>query len=166
MNVLLSIIIIAGTTYIGIGLNNYYLQRERFFSEAQLFCGRLINDINFSHNVLKIIIEDCINNYKSFLRVCLSRYLKKLRDYGEISVAALKDCIQNKILKEDEFEIVLQLLCCLGKSDAEGQIKDITGFKNALNAYLSAAESDRKKYGGLYAKLGFFAGLTLSIILW
>jgi stage III sporulation protein AB len=166
MNVLLSIIIIAGTTYIGIGLNNYYLQRERFFSEAQLLCDRLINDINFSHNVLKIVVEDCIDNYKSFLRVCLSRYLEKLKDYGDTGVGALRECIQNKILKDDEFELVLQLLSCLGKSDAEGQIKDITGFKFALSTYLSEAQTDKKRYGGLYGKLGFFMGLTLSIILW
>lgn len=162
MKTVFIIFVVFGVSYVGYALSNYYKKRQRILSDAVLFCGCLISDIDFLHMPLKKIISARSGQFYPEFEKILSEYFKKLQR-GEIT--DFKDCVQSLYLKKCESESLNSLFCELGKTDSDTQITTITNFKNIFENYSKDATDESKKYAPLCLKLGFLTGLAIAVIL-
>lgn len=145
------LIMFAGVSYIGIELGSNYSKKEKFFSELNMFCNMLINNIKFNKNKISVVINDNINNYSSDLKEYLSCFLNdKLNDLSFINK------YQNQKIRE--------FFLGLGSFDTSNEINYINNYKILFEEFLSNSKEENKKYGALYSKLGIMVGLILVIL--
>jgi stage III sporulation protein AB len=157
--------VLIGATYVGYKLSRRYAERERFFLELVLLCDRLTAEIRFSHSVLREALERAAADCKSGLSAVLETYGALLASFSDTGPAELRAHIPEGRLKPQEYDLLLQFLGNLGKADAETELVGITGFRAAFEGFHTSALAEKKRYGGLYTKLGFLAGLIVSVLL-
>lgn len=68
-------------------------------------------------------------------------------------------------LKSREKEIADDFLRTLGTTDTEGQIKNITLYKSALENVLTEAREEKSKLSRLYVSLFFLGGLFTVVLI-
>jgi len=151
MNVVLGLILLCLSTFVGVKLANKYTIKKEYYNDFCAFNKKLKNEISFSLKPLNIIIEE-FDNGKLFFK-CLENNYK----YGEIPNSLNLDTY--------EIEFLSNYLNVIGKSDRESQINFIDGTMDLINEKLKSAEDDEKKYKKLYVKLGFLFGLLIFIVL-
>ncbi len=155
INLVLSILIIACSSYIGWGIQNYYKNRISFYNNLDNFLHYLINNINF--------YKDCVNkilvNYLSATND--SKYLKNII----IDFMDGKNDFDSIVVKKDEKQLLTNIFNHLGKSDSENQIAGLTNFSTQVQFVLKKCREDYEKVGKITTKLGFLFGLALAICL-
>ncbi len=152
ISILLSILIVACSTYIGWGISNYYKKRVIFFKDVNDLLNFLINNINF--------LKDSIN-------VILLNFVKQQQPSVAL-IEIINDYISNKkqyyiLLKKEEVYIINNIFNHLGKSDSENQIAGLKNFTFQINNVIEKCEADYNKIGRISTKLGFLFGITLAI---
>lgn len=134
------------------------------FKDCHNFSSKLVVEINFAKNNLKEIIKSSIGNYGGEFKRILQRFLNYLG--SDAKVFTKEELFEkNTFLSAEEMQTIFLFFKGLGRYDAENQIKEIEEFKLKFDEMRLQANSDNKKYGGLYVKLGLMFGIMLAILL-
>ena len=145
LKILLIMGLMGGGGYIGRRMSRVYIGRERYFSELALFCGYLISEISFVQLSLASILEKYRDIFKSRLSFHLGRAAGVLSENLPLNTENLRAAIPKPPLKDNEYDIFIQLLDTLGKSDSDTQINAIKNFQASFAAFLEDAQLDKKK---------------------
>lgn len=149
LKVLLAVLIVAFCTYLGYFLSEKYRRRKSYMAQLSAFNERFINELSYARRPLKEFFEGY--EYKGDFK-------KSLADYSSSApVGGLA------FLTRDEKNYVCGYFAMLGKGDAYAQSGYFAAQKDALAAYKAESEADAKKYGELYMKMGFLAGLAAVV---
>ena len=157
---LLGITMVAFTTFCGYLLSKKYRKRMLFFQELQVFNERFLSEIAYARRPIK-------------------DFVSKYTFYGEFSnlLADFFACIDDgapfcgddlqgyTFLKEDEKRFLEEYFRMLGRGDSASQNAYFSSVKATLSSYKNTAETDGKKYGDLYIKIGFLCGLLILILI-
>lgn len=165
MQLVLSLILLSACSYLGYSLGKFYQIREQFLVDLISFCNTLKSEISFSKNGLVETIKQKQNAYRSSFAKVLKSYVKCLEEGNFIDLNILSHYIETVYLNDDELQELLRLFDGLGKSDVIHQIELLDQFIIVFSHYLKVAQEEKKKYAGLFSKLGFLTGIFLVVIL-
>ena len=65
----------------------------------------------------------------------------------------------------DDIQVINEFSYMLGKSDIEGQLRNIDMTISRLKSQLIRAENEEKKYSKMYRNVGILGGMGLAVIL-
>lgn len=123
-----------------------------YLSQLVGLCDKLYQDIDFRNEPVPVLLNE-------FKCTCSKRLSDRIDMYLSGSYNA-KGKLSAKALTVDSF------FGELGKTDREGQVSMIKGYRQKFNNYYAEAEKKHKTYSSLYIKLGFLAGLAVGILIW
>lgn len=151
LKVICGMCIVAFCSYIGYFAAEKYRRRKSFFVQLSEFNERFISELEFG-------------------RRPLSEFIGAYEYKGDFAVF-IKGCLDGKIscgysfLSADEKNFVNGYFSMLGKGDAHSQSSFFTSVGAGVKKYREVSEADAKKYGDLYVKLGFLAGLAIVVVI-
>ena len=155
LNIVISILIVLCTTYIGWGISNYYKQRIKFYKELNDLINYLINNINFYKDSINLILNKFIIEHKPNLTLTkiINSYMNNSTNFNDI------------IIKNDEVSMINNIFLHLGKSDSENQIIELKNYSLQVCDVIKNCENDFNKIGRISLKLGILFGLALAVCL-
>lgn len=165
MQLVLSLILLTSCSYLGYSLGKFYHIREQFLVDLISFCNALKSEISFSKNGLVETIKNRQSSYRFAFNKVLKGYVKCLEEGAYININLLNHYIDTVYLNEDELQELFRLFDGLGKSDVFHQVELLDQFILVFSHYLKVAQEEKKKYAGLFSKLGFLTGIFLVVIL-
>lgn len=115
------------------------------------FNERFISELSFARRPLKEFFAEY--EYKG-------DFLTLLNSYAEAGF----NC-SFSFLSPDDINFVSGYFSRLGKGDAYEQSGYFAAQRDSLASLKTESENDEKKYGGLYIKLGFLAGLAIAVVI-
>lgn len=165
MNIVMYVAIICCTSYIGFGLADYYVKREKFFYELTVFCERLKTDISFLLMPLKEILQRVETEYSSVL-VNIAGIVREEIELGTaITADKLYQRFASKYISEDERVIISSFFSILGKSDSKTQLDNIAGFHERFAAAEQSCKAEKLRLAPMCRKLGFLFGIVICLFI-
>lgn len=166
MIIFLYIIIISSCSYIGFGIADYYIKREKIFFEMSRFCEKLKADISFLLMPLEEILETAQEEYNTPVMTEMINICKNYIKQGtSLNSKLLQTSFKSRYIVTEEKTLICNFFSMLGKSDEKTQIENIQNynlrFKNAENI----CQKERKKYSPMSKKLGFLFGITICLFM-
>lgn len=155
ISLILSVLVIACSSYIGWGIQNYYKNRINFYDNLDNFLHYLINNINFYKDSINKILENYLSttNDSKYLKNIITAFMNGKSEFDSI------------VVKKEERQLLANIFNHLGKSDSENQIAGLTNFSTQVQFVLKKCREDYEKVGKIATKLGFLFGLALAICL-
>ena len=132
-------------------------KRAEYFESLLRLVNVIISEVKFRKSSTKKILSDFCETDNSYLKENLKEYIN-CEDFSTLKLS-------KNILNNEEIHNVKSLLLSLGTTDGNTQIFELENYKLKISDTYKTAEEKKKKLGGLYIKLGFFAGHTLGIII-
>lgn len=77
----------------------------------------------------------------------------------------IEDNIKTCDFSFEDIQVINEFSYMLGKSDLEGQLRNIDMTLSRLKSQLIRAESEEKKYSKMYRNVGILGGMGLAVIL-
>lgn len=145
------LIMLIGPTYVGFEVALNYSKKEKFFSELNLFCNMLSNNIKFNKNKIKTVIFDNLDNYSNDLKDCLKNYIENKKLYVDF-------------LNKYQNTKVSEFFNGLGNFDSNSEISYIENYKLLFQEFGNKCKEDNKRYGSMCSKIGVIVGLVLVIL--
>lgn len=96
---------------------------------------------------------------------CCSLYLYEENSLNESWHAAVKEWAETGPLKNQEIEVLNDLMLGLGRSDTDGQSKILEPSIIRLQAIRDKAVATEQKQGKMYKSLGMAVGLVIVILI-
>ena len=162
MKIVLLILFIVCSTYIGYCFSRKYKQRADFFQAIIMLCQKFELEINYSRDRVKNILLNLDEKHKKKLFGVDKNYILYLEQKEDLTKNLLFK--EFKHLKEDEKDLLIMFFKSLGRSDVDSQSREINNFQDRFESISKSAIADNKKYGALSIKLGFIAGLFLVVL--
>lgn len=153
---IVALCIVAGTMT-GTVFSKKLGKRSEYLESLLNLINVIISEIKFRKSVTKNILSEFCSADSSLLTNHLNEYIN-CEDYSGFELS-------KSILSKEETEEVKKLLLSLGTADSKTQIFELENYKLKFTDMYKTADEKKKKFGGLYIKLGFFAGLTLGVII-
>ena len=144
-------------------LSQRYKKRKNFWNSLIMLSDKLVVDISFSRAKLAGVVQSFDKTYAKNLFGIRENYLAFLASKDELSKEKL--FAKNTPANGEEKDFIFLFFKCLGRLDASEQTKEIENFKTRFLEMKSKADAEHKKYGSLYLKLGFIAGLFIAVLL-
>ncbi len=157
---LLGCAIVAFTSIFGRILAKKYRQRKQFFKQLREFNERFLSEISYERRPLQAFIS--AYSYQGEFDLLLRGYYNALQEDAPSGVSVTGEI---SFLSEEEKRTVDDYFLMLGRGDSSAQRGYFSAVKERLIALQSAAETDEKRYGDLYVKLGFLCGLLILILI-
>ncbi len=123
------------------------------------------NQIGYFFAPTKLIYQNMQNDVLSrvgFLEALLAHENDEV--YFDVWNSALESCKSKLHLTESQFSIVQAFGSCIGKSNEELQLKNLTYYTNAMEAEAEKQKSEMKKNIKVYRTLGFAVGAAAVIL--
>lgn len=152
-------------SYIGILISRKYIKREAELIEFKKALNILETKIQFTYEPLVEIFLDISNKIENNIGKIFynaSIYLKKYS--AEIAWNKSIDESITNLSKEDK-NVLKGMGKLLGKTDIQGQLKQIQLVKTFLDNQLLQASEEKKKNEKLYRTLGITFGIMIVIII-
>ena len=152
ITILIALLVVGCSSYLGWGIGNYYKKRVKFFRDVKDMLNYLINNINFYKDSVNYNLEKFINQYKpntTLIEIVNDYKDKKIKSYA--------------LLKNDEIHLVNNIFEHLGKSDSENQIMGLKNFSFQVDELINKCDEDYNKIGKISNKLGTLLGITLAV---
>jgi len=160
MNIVLSLVVIVGCSYIGYGVGRYFKTREKIWNDFVNFCEFCDVQIGFFQNKLQSIMDKFVETNST------QKETKKMfKKIGTDLQNAKNLKIESIFLNDDEKGQLNDFFNALGKSSADNQKNLIGHHKSIFSKYQKDCTESVKKNAPLATKLGFFLGLALAICL-
>ena len=159
---LLGIAIIAFTSFCGYVFTKKYRKRKRFFAEMKEFNERFISEISYYRRPIAEFFA--AYTYKGEFNEFFKSYFQSVKN-DDGRVYKIRELEQLDFLNAEEKNVVEDYFQMLGKGDSASQKAYFSAMKERIQKLYSEAETDYKKYGDLYVKLGFLCGLFILIII-
>lgn len=157
IKILAGVMLLISGMLTGTFLGNKYKKRRNFFNDFLSFSQALCTDITFLQKPLPQILNGF--NCKSDFNRCLRDFGDNIENPDDINLSVYN------YLKQDEKNLLINFFCSLGKSDCETQLEIINKSAAQAETIYKDCTAEQKKYVPLYAKLGFFAGAVIFIII-
>ncbi len=162
MKALFMIFVMSACVYIGNDFAKKLKRKERLFEDLKIFCWRLKNSIGFFNEKLLNVFEksqsECGSDFSDICKNCVSS-LNNTEDK-----LLKKENFAKNFLTDEEKDAILGFFSCLGKSDSASQLKQIEGYEKIFEQKNEEYRKNANEKGGLYKRLGIFAGLFLIVL--
>ncbi len=165
MEVFIYLLIVCCTTYIGFGIANYYVRREKLYHELVMFGEKLKSDIGFLLLPVGEILKGAARQFTSSLAELIEASAGVLAEGNPLSEAELFERWQTKLLSPEEKLLVCRFFSMLGRSDEKTQLENIENYCQRFRQCESECQSERKRYSPMFRKLGFLAGLAICLFI-
>ena len=153
---IVSLCILSGTMT-GVIFSKKLTKRSEYFASLLRLINIIISEMKFRKSTTKKILSEFYERDTSPLKEHLKEYIE-CDDLSELKLS-------KNVLTTEESADVKTLLLSLGTADSNTQIFELENRKLQIAEKSKNADDKRKKFGSMYIKLGFFAGLTLGIII-
>ena len=159
---LLGLAIVAFTSYCGNFFTKKYRKRKSFFSQLFEFNERFLSEISYYRRPINEFASSSI--YKGEFHAFLIEFFNGIKE-SEISVDKIIESDDYYFLSTEEKTVLRDYFYMLGKGNSEAQKAYFSSIKERLIKLRTQAETESKKYGDLYVKLGFLCGLLILILI-
>ena len=153
------------STSLGIKISQKYKKREFELKEIKSALNMFKSKIKYTYEPIPDTFMDISENYScnvsNIFRIASLNMKEK--SAGEAWNEAVESTYTN--LNSEDRNVLKSLSKMLGKTDLEGQLKEIELTENFLNYQIEKAETERQKNEKLYKTLGIVAGVGIVIIL-
>lgn len=157
---LLGLAIVCLCTCFGYLLASNYRNRKHFYKEMRDFNERFLNEISYYKRPLgEFIIK---YKYNGYFELLIRAFQQQLNKSAQPKFVDLRDFA---FLKKEETGFIDDYFQMLGRGDSSSQKAYFSAMKEEIQKRYNLAESEYKKYGDLYIKLGFLCGLFLLILI-
>ena len=165
MLILILMMILFSSSYIGILIANKYQSRVKELKEMKSFLAIFSTKIKLTYEPIPQIFEELGNKENSNISYIFKIASEKMKELsaGEAWIKSLE--IQNTSLKKEDIEVLKSLSNLLGKVDLEGQVSEIELVDNFLDKQIENAEEESRKNQKMYKTLGVTVGLAMVIVL-
>lgn len=165
-----SVLVVAASSIIGYIFSRDCGKRPQDLRILQGLLQMFENEISFLSNVLTDSFEKIHRASNCEVSNIFKETADNLKRNNSLNASqAWEDSIRKNIkgtaLNTEDEEILISFGKMLGKSDVEGQIKNIRLTVNQLKIQEQKAEDSRKKNESMYRYLGILGGLALVIVL-
>ena len=135
-------------------LTQKYKRRKEFFYNLSMFNERLVNEVSYTKVPLPAFMEKY--EFSGDFRKMLEE-----RKSAEFSARISSPAY----LTADERKFLIDYFGMIGRSDAASQKTYLSSLRTEIEERRKNSDETYKKYFALYIKLGFLAGLMLSILI-
>ena len=156
------IALIAFTTFCGYLLARKYRTRKDFFRQLREFNDRFISEISYFRRPIEEFVA--MYPYQGDFDRLLKAFFSALKS-SHTNDRLLLDLSNESFLTEEEKHLVEDYFLTLGKGDSLSQKSYFSTMKERLIKLEFETETQAKKYGDLYIKMGFLCGLLLLILI-
>lgn len=165
-----SIIVILSCSFLGFVLSRDCTNRPQHLRELQGLLQMFENQISYLSDVISEAFERIARAGRNETGIFFIRTVELLKEDRTISAAqawerAVRSCVRKTALNKEDEEILSEFGKALGKTDLEGQLKNIRLTLGQLKMQEEKAEESRKKNENMYRSLGILGGITVVIVL-
>lgn len=165
---ILSIIIVITTTYIGYTFATKLRKREETLRECVTFFNLVENEIKYNLSILPNAYEISRQKLKSDLNISIGQIVVDILEFDNYEYTD-KSIIKNietiKELTSYDKNIIISTLKNLGRSDLDSQINILENAKQIINSQIEEALNYKNKNSKLYRVVGTIAGVMIVIVL-
>ncbi len=158
----IGIIVVAFCSFCGYLFSKKYRQRKLFFHEFKEFNERFLSEISYYRRPVREFIS--AYSYQGEFGQLLNDYFSSSED-GEQRENILKETDKYDFLKSEEKKEIQEYFFMLGRGDSSSQKSYFSSRREKLSLWGKNADSDAKRYGDLYLKLGFLCGLFILLLI-
>lgn len=159
---LLGVATVAFTAFCGYLLAKKYRQRKLFFLQMKEFNERFLNEISYYRRPIAEFISGYA--YQGEFQTLLSLFFERIKERS-VTEKMFLDGEAFSFLSRDERTFVEDYFQMLGKGDSVSQKGYFSSVKSELSRLQTSTETECKKYGDLYVKIGFLCGLLILILM-
>ncbi len=158
----LGVAIVAFTSLCGYLLARKYRKRMLFFQQFYAFNERFLSEIAYYRRPIKefVSLYSYQGEFNDFLADVFAVREENLDERGAFAKSE-----KYIFLKEEDRKTAEDYFFMLGKGDSASQKGYFSSVKEILLALRKEAETEAKRYGDLYVKLGFLCGLLILILI-
>ncbi len=162
MRLFLGIAVVAFFTFCGYTFAKKYRKRKTFFAQMAHFNERFLTEISYYKRPLSVFAESL--HYKGEFEVFFKWFISALGSVDLIENS--RTLLENfELFSEEEKAFIIDYFSLIGKGDSLSQKQYFLAVKTQLEGYRDATKEECEKFGNLYIKLGFLAGLTVLIVI-
>jgi len=162
---LLYLAILLASIQIGAVMASRYTNRYKELKECKLALSILQTNIEYTMMPIPDIFRDIAQKVKQPIAGLFQTAVENMENCcaGEAWEKSL-EIVGTNLIKEDK-DALQNLSKLLGKTDIEGQVKEIQLVNHFLDTQIQEALSAKNKNGKLYRTLGVVSGLTIVIMI-
>ena len=157
----LGLAIVAFTSFCGYVFTKKYRKRKSFFSQLSEFNERFLSEISYYRRPINEFVSKY--TYKGEFDEFLRGYFSNIQEPSALDNVLEDDMFS--FLTNEEKGYIYDYFSMLGKGNSEAQKAYFSSVKDGLVKLKTLAETDVKRYGDLYVKLGFLCGLLILILI-
>ncbi len=166
IKIVISIVILCITSYIGIELASSLKEREEILIDMITFLKMVENEMIYMLNSLPNAYEISRQKLNSKLKDVIGAIVIDMTNYG---VDKIDSSITNNInnltaLEEYDKEIIISTLKNLGRSDLSSQNNIIENGIAIIKNQIKEARSIKEKNSKVYKTIGIISGLIIVVI--
>ncbi len=151
MKIILMLIIVCGSTYIGSEIKRNLLVKKNIYNQIILLISNYKREIAFLKTDIHKILQNCVEE-SSPLKPIINEYF----NCGKISCTYLNDFEKKEIC---------EFFSKLGKQDIDGELNNLEFYNNLFNEKLKIHTEKNKKYGTFSVKMSALLGGLICILL-
>ena len=166
IKIIISIVILFITSYIGIEMAGALKSREEILTDMITFLRLVQNEMMYMLNSLPTAYEMSRQRLNTELKNVLgaiSLDMSKLGT-GKVDASITNNINSIKSLNEYDKEIIISTLKNLGRSDLESQYNIIENGITIINKQIKEANEIKNKNSKVYKTIGVITGLMIVII--
>ena len=158
---LLGIAIVAVCSLIGYFASSKYRHRKQFFSQLRLFNERFLHEISYYKRPLGEFIAKY--RYQGQFEILLHDFYRQLIKPNQRHIAL--NFSEYTFLPKEDWFFLEDYFQMIGKGDSASQKVYFSSMKEEIQKRYAIVETEYKKYGDLYIKLGFLCGLFILVLI-
>ncbi|MBQ7163835.1 MAG: stage III sporulation protein AB [Clostridia bacterium] len=142
-------------TMFGVNYAKKYGRKKDFYASLENFCAYLKREISFSSTPINSVIKG-FRPGDDDLVIMLSSFAEN----GAVPAEKFP-----RYLTPDERKFLETFFAKIGKSDRQNELELVSSFAEEVRGYKETEKTKCVKITGIAAKLGFFAGAAIFVIL-
>lgn len=166
IKIIISIVILFITSYIGIEMAGALKSREEILTDMITFLRLVKNEMMYMLNSLPVAYEMSRQRLNTEFKNVLGAISLDMSEFGveKIDASITNNINSIKSLNEYDKEIIISTLKNLGRSDLESQYNIIENAISIINKQIKEANEIKNKNSKVYKTIGVITGLMIVII--
>ncbi len=153
-----ALLFVISTTSAGFYLSRRMKRRSEFLDCFVTFLGALSTNIRYTQDDICSLITLSVPKK-------LAGYFAEKSDFRELWDSFMQSVIKEKILCEDDCNLLRDFGSGLGTTDLDGQLSHIELYRSLFTATLNNSTEEYKQKSKLYKILGFSFGAAVGVML-
>ncbi len=166
IKIMISIVILLITSYIGIEMASALKEREEILTDYITFLRMVQNEMVYMSNSLPTSFEMARQKINSRLKDAIGAIVIDMSEYGANKIdASITENINNlDSLKPYDKELIISTLKNLGRSDLDSQNNIIENNLQIMQKQIKEANTLKIKSSKVYKTIGVITGLIIVVI--